>query len=233
MFGMESYVESVETLVTSKQNNVDPQYVGVRGMGGVGKTLLFQRVYGSSKVHDHFRGAKSIWCTVGQTLDIMALYRSFSAELGLEPEKTAIAEDYKHKLFNYFKQKRVFLVLNDVWKVEAFDSLDLARGKGSVTLLSTRNQSLLDRIPRHIMQQYMTLLSKEVSRKLFCVHAFRQSSNVPFELEALAQCMAEECQGLPLALKVVGGAMCEKVNLKYEWEPLLKTLRKSCMQDMN
>ncbi len=75
-FGLESNVERVETLLTSEGKNAAPRYVGVCGMGGVGKTLLLQRVYGSPKVHCHFQEAKFIWCTVGQTPDIMALYRT-------------------------------------------------------------------------------------------------------------------------------------------------------------
>ncbi len=125
----------------------------------------------------------------------------------------------------------MFLVLDDVWQDEAFVSLDLAKGDGSVTLLSTRDKSLLERATPHIT--HMTPLSKEDSWSLFCVHAFRPPSDVPFELQAVAQCMAEECQGLPLALKVVGGAMCGKDNLKCEWEPLVQTLRESRMQDTN
>ncbi len=61
------------------------------------------------------------------------------------------------------------------------------------------------------------------------MHAFRPPSNVPCELKALAQCMAEECQGVLLALKVIGRAMFQKAS--REWEPLLKKLRESCMQE--
>jgi disease resistance protein RPS2 len=159
----------------------------------------------------------------------MALYRSLSEELGLKPELNANPEDYKLKLHSQFRRKRVFLVLDDVWQDKAFDSLDLAKGKGSVTLLSTRNQSLLKRPSPHIKQEHMTGLSKEDSWSLFCVHAFRPPSNVPCELEALAQSMAEECQGLPLALKVIGGAMFRKASC--EWESLLKKLRESRMYE--
>ncbi|KAH9536430.1 hypothetical protein CY35_17G108300, partial [Sphagnum magellanicum] len=215
MFGLESYVERVETLVTSEGCDVAPQYVGVWGMGGVGKTLLLQRVYGGAKVHGHFQGAKFIWLTVGQTPDIMALYRCLSQILGLKPQKNLNPEDYKLKLHSQ----------------EAFDSLDLAKGKGSVTLLSTRNQSLLERANPHISQEHMTPLSKEDSWSLFCAHAFRPPYNVPCELEALAQSMAEECQGLPLALKVIGRAMFGKTSPELEWEPLLKKLRESHMQE--
>jgi hypothetical protein len=106
MFGLESYVERVERLVTSEGSDAATQYVGVRGMVGVGKTLLLQRVYGSPKVHGHFKGAKFIWCTVGQTPDIMALYRTLSAELGLKPQKNLNPEDYKLKLHSQFRQKK-------------------------------------------------------------------------------------------------------------------------------
>ncbi|KAH9569582.1 hypothetical protein CY35_03G140900 [Sphagnum magellanicum] len=230
-FGLESYVERVEMLDTSEGRNAAPRYVGVCGMGGVGKTLLLQRVYGSPKVHGHFQGAMFIWVTVGQTPNIMALYRRLSEELGIKPESNANAEDYKLKLHSQFRGKRVFLVLDDVWKEKAFDSLDLAKGDGSVTLLTTRNQSLLERASPHINQEHMSPLSKEDGWSLFCVHAFRPPSNVPCELKALAQSMAEECQGLPLALKVIGRAMFGKTSPEHQCEPLLKKLRESRMQE--
>ncbi|CAK9195232.1 unnamed protein product [Sphagnum troendelagicum] len=230
-FGQESYVERLETLVTSEGRNGAPRYVGVWGMGGVGKTLLLQKVDGSPTVRCHFQGAVFIWLTVGQTPDLMALYQTLSEELGLEPKKHANPEDYKRYLHTQFIQRRVFLVLDDVWKNKAFDSLDLAKGKGSVTLLSTRNQSLLERGSPCISQVHMTPLSKEDSWSLFCVHAFREPSNVPGELEVLAHLIAEECQGLPLALKVIGRAMYGKISPELQWEPVLKKLRQSRMQE--
>jgi disease resistance protein RPS2 len=76
----------------------------------------------------------------------------------------------------------------------------------------------------------MTPLSKEDSWSLFCMHAFRAPSNVPCELEPLAQSMAEECQRLPLALKVIGTTMFGKTSTEFEWEPLLNKLRESRLQ---
>jgi disease resistance protein RPS2 len=160
----------------------------------------------------------------------MTLYRTLSEELGLKPELNVSPEEYKLKLHSQFREKRVFLVLDDVWQDEAFDSLDFAKGDGSVTLLTTRNQSLLERASPHVSQLLMTPLSKEDSWSLFCVHAFRPPSDVPCALRALAQSMVEQCQGLPLALKVIGRAMFGKTSPELQWKPVLKKPRESYMR---
>jgi hypothetical protein len=232
-FGQDNYVKGLETLVTSEGRNAAPRYVGVWGMGGVGKTLLLERVDGSPTVRGHFQGAMFIWLTVGRTPDVMALYRTLSKKLHLDPELHANPEDYKRYLHTQFVQRRVFLVLDDVWEDKSFDSLNLAKGKGSVTLLSTRNQSLLERASPRITQVPMTPLSKKDSWSLFCVHAFGEPSNVPSEVEVFAQSVAEECQRLPLALKVIGRAMYGKTSPELQWEPVLKKLRQSRMQERN
>ncbi len=113
---------------------------------------------------------------------------------------------------------------------KTFDSLDLAKGKGSVTLLSTRNLSLLEGASPDISQGHMIPLSKEDSWSVFCMHAIRAPSNVPCELEELARCMAEEWQGLPLALKVIGEAMYGE-TLPEQWKLVLKRLRESRIQE--
>jgi disease resistance protein RPS2 len=77
----------------------------------------------------------------------------------------------------------------------------------------------------------MTPLSKEDSWGLFRVHAFREPSNIPGELEALVQFMAEECKGLPLALKVIGRAMVGKTKPELQWQLVLKQLRQSRMPE--
>jgi hypothetical protein len=156
MFGLESYMERLETLVTSKGTDAAPRYVGVWGMGEVGKTLLLQKLDESPKVKGHFQGAMFIWLTVGQTPHIMTLYQTLSKKLHLDPKLYANSEDYKRYLHTGFIQKRVFLVLDDVRQDKVFDSLDLAKGKGSVTLLTTRDQSLLKRASPCISQVHDT-----------------------------------------------------------------------------
>jgi len=73
----------------------------------------------------------------------------------------------------------------------------------------------------------MTCLLEEDSWSLFRTHAFGPSLKVPCELKALVHCMVEEC------LKVIGGAIFGRTSTKLEWEPLLKKLRESHVQEKN
>jgi disease resistance protein RPS2 len=197
-------------------------------MGGAGKTLLAQIAYNSMEVREHFKGGKLIWLTVSQTPDIKGLYDSFCRKLGLMPMSFAQLEEYRTRLFTELKRSRVFLVLDDVWNKGDLEQLDLGKGRGSVTLVTTRNQPVL----KHagvIKEDEVNVkcLSKEDSWKLFCVHAFpRGLSNIPSQVQGVAELVAEECKGLPLALKVIGGSMVGKTT-RQEWEFQLNCLRQS------
>ncbi|CAK9193931.1 unnamed protein product, partial [Sphagnum troendelagicum] len=212
-----------------QENSIDaePRCVGVWGMGGAGKTLLAQIAYNSREVRKHFKGGELIWLTVSQTPNIKGLYDSFWRQLGLRPTSFQL-EEYRTRLYNEFLRRRVFIVLDDVWDKGVLEQLDLAKGRGSVTLVTTRNQPVLKKagvIDEDEVQ--VGVLSKEDSWKLFCVHAFpRGLSNIPSQLQEVPELVAEECKGLPLALKVIGGSMVGKTT-RQEWEFQLKCLRES------
>jgi Leucine-rich repeat (LRR) protein len=228
VFGVDNFTMRLQGSITSTSIDAESRSVGVWGMGGAGKTLLAQIAYNSREVREHFKGGKLIWLTVSQTPDIKGLYDSFCRQLGLMPMSFAQLEEYRTRLYNEFMRRRVFLVLDDVWNEGVLEQLDLAKGPGSVTLVTTRNRPVLEKagvIEEDEVQ--VGVLSKEDSWKLFCVHAFpRAFPTIPCQLQGVAELVAEECKGLPLALKVIGGSMVGKSMLP-EWEFQLNRLRDS------
>ncbi len=228
VFGVDKFTMRLQRSVTSTSIDAESRCVGVSGMGGAGKTLLAQIAYNSREVREHFKGGKLIWLTVSQTPDIKGLYDSFCRLLGLMPMSFAQLEDYRTRLYNEFMRRRVFLVLDDVWNKGVLEQLDLAKGPGSVTLVTTRNRAVLEKagvIDEDEVQ--VGVLSKDDSWKLFCVHAFpRVFPTIPCHLQGVAELVAEECKGLPLALKVSGGSMVGK-SMLLEWEFQLNRLRES------
>ncbi len=229
VFGLDNFIMRLQQSITSSSIDAEPRCVGVWGMGGAGKMLLAQIAYNSREVREHFKGGELMWLTVSQTPNIKGLYDSFCRQLGLSrPMSFAQLEEYRTGLYNEFLRRRVFLVLDDVWNKGILEQLDLAKGQGSVTLVTTRNQPVLKKagvIDEDEVQ--VGVLSKEDSWKLFCVHVFpRGFSNIPCELQGVAELVADECKGLPLALKVIGGSMVGKTTCQ-EWEFQLNCLRES------
>ncbi|CAK9859210.1 unnamed protein product [Sphagnum jensenii] len=198
VFGLDNFTMRLQQSITSSRIDAEPLCVGVWGMGGAGKTLLAQIAYNSREVREHFKGGELIWLTVSQTPNIKALYDSFCRQLGLMPMSFAQLEEFRTRLYNEFLRRRVFLVLDDVWNKGVLEQLDLAKGRGSVTLVTTRNQPVLNKAG---------VIDED-------------------EVQGVAELVAEECKGLPLALKVIGGSMVGKTT-RQEWEFQLNCLRES------
>ncbi|KAH9549416.1 hypothetical protein CY35_10G018700 [Sphagnum magellanicum] len=228
VFGVDNLTIRLQQSMTFSSIDAEPRCVGVWGMGGAGKTLLAQIAYNSREVREHFKGGELMWLTVSQTPNIKGLYDDFCTQLGLGPMMFAQLEEYRMRLYNEFLSRRVFLVLDDVWNSGVLEQLDLAKGLGSVTLITTRNRPVLEKAGvKGEDEVQVGVLLKEDSWKLFCVHAFpRGFSNIPYELQDLGELVADECKGLPLALKVIGGSMVGKTTCQ-EWEFQLKCLRES------
>jgi Leucine-rich repeat (LRR) protein len=228
VFGVDNFTMKLQRSVTSSRIDAEPRCVGIWGMGGAGKTLLAQIAYNSREVREHFKGGELIWLTVSQTPDIKGLYDSFWRQLGLMPMSFAQLEEYRTRLFTELKRSRVFLVLDDVWNKGVLEQLELAKGPGSVTLVTTRNRPVLEKAGvKDEDEVHVGVLSREDSWQLFCVHAFpRVFPTIPCQLQGVAESVAEECKGLPLALKVSGGSMVGK-SMLLEWEFQLNRLRES------
>jgi disease resistance protein RPS2 len=61
-------------------------------------------------------------------------------------------------------------------------------------------------------------LSKEDNWNLFCWHAISATNcSVPHGLEEVAHLVVQECKGVPLALKVIGGTMFGEIDVE-QWK---------------
>jgi hypothetical protein len=92
-------------------------------------------------------------------------------------------EEYRAKPYNEFSRRRVFIVLNGVWKEGGLEQLDLANGQGKVTLVTTKNQHVWKK-SRMIDEGKVNInvLSLDDSWRLFFVHVFpRGLLNFPLD----------------------------------------------------
>ncbi|CAM6083357.1 unnamed protein product [Calypogeia fissa] len=227
IFGGNQVVESGKELLLAE--DYESHWAGLWATGGAGKTLAAQRIFNDSSIQAHFTGG-CYWLTVGKAKSVrkllFMLQDAILHPIQRQPAATYYSnEDLKNSISNKLRDRQsALLVLDDVWEEEtllALDVLPRAPNAGCRVLVTTRNQDILDK--RHAHKIQVPLLGRDDSWQLFCWHACRGVLRMPVELREVAKQITEECKGLPLALKVIGGVFSGKTDMKVRnWEGFWK-----------
>ncbi|XXG59208.1 hypothetical protein AAC387_Pa04g1330 [Persea americana] len=228
VFGRETDREKVIGLLTADDDssaaNSGIHVVPICGMGGLGKTTLAQLAYNDEHVVEHFEVRS--WVYVSQDFDLIKLTKAIAEAVpGSNPHLTnldAIQVSIKEAL----KEKRFLLVLDDVW-TEDFDDWHKLRAplmfgaRGSRILVTTRSKrvsSNMGTVPTHSLQG----LSDDDCWSLFERRAFVEgNSDAHPDLVKIGKEIVNKCNGLPLAVKTLGGLLHSLVDV-VQWEAILK-----------
>ena len=224
--------KQVKDLVIAAADAVgDSMTIGLKGGGGAGKTLIVKMVNNDKDVQEKY--SMILWITIGMEVSIPDVYKTMGKFLnngGIFERDHAHRnlEDQRNYLMEAFKSKKMLLILDDVWEKSRNNHamihwLDICKGPGSATVITTRNVEVLNRAKAKEKIDILSL-SKEESWKLFCNHAFGTSILPGGQLENVAREICEECKGLPLAVEVIGSALCEKKDIR-DWSLALSRLK--------
>ncbi|XP_042033323.1 probable disease resistance protein At1g58602 [Salvia splendens] len=194
----------------------------IEGMGGIGKSTLASRIYNHPAVADRFESRA--WVVVSSEFMLEDIIQQIMHQLDIWLYIPKLHDELRRQdilleqLHEELKGKLYFVVLDDLWDVQHFESLRRAfpQDKASRLILTSRNKGM--RYSTDYVHE-MKLLDDNRSWKLFLRKAFIANSGgkCPEELKDIGEEILTKCQGLPLAISVVGGLLLRKTPCRSEW----------------
>ncbi|XP_020410822.1 TMV resistance protein N [Prunus persica] len=230
------YQLDIEHLVgiTSRLNDV-VRMIDILGMGGIGKATLAKTIY--NKFERIFEGRSFL----ADVREVFANHRS-NGLVGLQEQllndilkskgiEVGSVDEGVDMIRRRLCCKRALVIIDDADDLEQLKAIARARdwfGPGSRIVITTRNKHLLEQV--RVDSTYMAQeMDEEEALELFSRHAF-ESGYPNQEYLDLSKRVIRYCQGLPLALRVVGSFLIKRSIA--EWESHLEKLQRNSDGDI-
>ncbi|ONH90041.1 hypothetical protein PRUPE_8G031800 [Prunus persica] len=224
LVGMKFIREQVDLLLAHPTDDV--RFVGIWGMGGIGKTTIAKLVYDRISIHYEVNSFLANVREVSQRGDLVNLQRQLLSPI-LKDQFTQVWDEQwgtsviKNCLYN----KKVLLILDDVSESSQLEKLAGEKdwfGKGSIIIITTRDKRLLVKHDIHISCK-VEALGNDDALVLFSLNAFKKNEPEEGFLE-LSKGFVSYAKGLPLALKLLGCLVYKRDQ--DEWRSELDKLQK-------
>ncbi|KAL8513595.1 hypothetical protein ACS0TY_012898 [Phlomoides rotata] len=128
-------------------------------------------------------------------------------------------------------EERILIVLDDVWEFVKLEELEIPDKDGCSIFLTSRDRGVLGRMDVKPILEMKTLSEDETLS--FFKEKLGFYANDQNWLSRLAQEIAKECKGLPLALASVAGTLKDKKDDISIWKDALKQLKSSNPEDLS
>ncbi|XP_042021307.1 putative late blight resistance protein homolog R1B-16 isoform X2 [Salvia splendens] len=216
---------------------LDLQIIPIVGMGGIGKTTLAGNLYVSPLVQHHFD--VRAWSTISQKYNAREILRQVLDQLGKWDGSDLSEDELGLHLYQYLIGRRYFIVMDDMWNIEAWDGVRRFfpdNSNGSRIVVTTRLSNLASEF-NYSNGLDLKLLDEDVCWNLFSKTVFGEES-CPLELEDIGKKIVRGCKGLPLSVAVIGGLLSKSERTKESWRLFEKNIssivnlddNESCLQ---
>ncbi|KAG2327217.1 hypothetical protein Bca52824_009945 [Brassica carinata] len=216
-----------ETLLETVWNRLmedEVSIMGLYGMGGVGKTTLLTQINNKFlKKEDAF----VIWIVVSKELQIRNIQEEIAKKLELDGEdwNRKDKEQKACEIHSVLKRKKSVLLLDDIWEKVNLMEIGVpypTKENRCKVVFTTRSLEVCGRMGANV-EIAVQCLSPHDALELFKKKVGEITLTSHPDIPELAAIVAKKCQGLPLALNVIGETMACKRTIQ-EWKHAVDVL---------
>ncbi|XP_028782175.1 disease resistance protein At4g27190-like [Neltuma alba] len=208
-----TYNRLLEAIINGKN-----KMVGLYGMAGSGKTTLATEV--GKKVAELKLFDKVIRVVVSKPPNILNIQQEIAGQIGL-PLQEATQPTKAQRLSEGLKNKKILIILDDVWKHLNLEDIGIPLVEGCHILLTTRLRDVCVSMDCEPMIE-LPLITKGEAWDLFKKHV--NLGNDPSNMFGdVGGKIVDECKGLPIAIVAVGTSLKGK-HIEV-WESALWRLK--------
>ncbi|KAG8635220.1 hypothetical protein MANES_16G009400v8 [Manihot esculenta] len=223
----ESRERQVEEIMEALKDN-KTNFIGIYGMGGVGKTTLVKQVVKRAQQDRLFPTIAMV--VVSQTIDVKKIQDQIAESLGLKLDEVNEQNRVSRLLARLKEENKVLIILDDIWARLDLATVGIPLGHdhaGCKIIVTTRRKQVCDTMVDTRSETAkvipINILSEKESWVLLKKNAGAEIESLT--LNSFAKDILRECGGLPIALVTVGRAMRGKDP--DEWQEAVRELRKS------
>uniref|UniRef100_A0ACD5ZZG4 Uncharacterized protein n=1 Tax=Avena sativa TaxID=4498 RepID=A0ACD5ZZG4_AVESA len=207
------------------------QVLSIVGSGGLGKTTLANQVYRA--IRSQFSCAAFI--SVSRNPNMTKILRDIAKEVGVTDTTTDDGvQQLIDKLRYHLQDERYFVVIDDVWSAEEWNTIRLAllnNNCGGRIITTTRNNEVASCCSLRGGRVYeMEPLSFADSKRLFLKRAFGTEDLCYSHLEEVSNKISIKCSGLPLAIITVSSLLADQ-HAEDEWKRVLAAIGSALAKD--